>query len=227
MKQLEDQLASGDAKLSQLSGDADAMRSRLAAFEALGDIETLRKWKEDAAELVRMRRINDKLQSKVGDLERELSEKEKEREEALERERLMSVKYKELDIFKLDVIARELKGIDNDLQGVGSEAKSLIVKAERLRNYDEQQAISNASDKLLDACKELRAHLRDVIHKCLSETQKMHIGVAIDDHLAAGDLKDGGAMVVAAYDDIERPDHGSSRAAKLRQADEARRDRHR
>ena len=39
-------------------------------------------------------------------------------------------------------------------------------------------------------CKRLRSHIRDVINKCLSETQKMHIGVAIDDYMAAGELKD-------------------------------------
>jgi len=222
LKQLEEQLAKGDAKLSQLSGDAETMRSRLAAFEALGDIEAVRKWREDSEELERMRRIHDKLQDKINDLEKELREAEGERAEALERERLMAVKYKELDIFKLDIIARELKGIDNDLGMVGSEAKTLITKADRLKNYDEQQTISHASDKMLDACKSLRAHLRDVIHKCLSETQKMHIGVAIDDHTAAGDLKDGGTMVIASYEEVERPDHGNSRAARLRQDDETR-----
>jgi hypothetical protein len=33
---------------------------------------------------------------------------------------------------------------------------------------------------------------QDVINKCLSETQKLHIGAATDDPTAAGELKDGG-----------------------------------
>jgi len=222
LRLLEEQLEKGDAKLSALSGDAASLRSRLAEFESLGDVDTMRKWREESEELQRLKRVYNKLQTRVGELERELADKEKEREAALERERLMAVKYKELDIFKLDIIARELKGIDNDLGAVGSEAKSLITKADRLKNYDEQQAISHASDKMLDSCKHLRAHLRDVINKCLSETQKMHIGVAIDDHTAAGELKDGGTMVIASYEEVERPDHGNSRAARLRQNDEAR-----
>lgn len=222
LKTLEEQLASGNAQLSQLSGDAAELRARLSSFEALGDLDCLRQYKEDSEELARMRRIHNKLQNKLYDLERDLEEKERERQAALERERLMAVKYKELDIFKLDIIARELKGIDNDLGMVGSEAKTLINRSEKLRNYDEQQAVAHASEKMLDACKALRAHLRDVIHKCLTETQKMHIGVAIEDHMAAGDLQDGGVMVVASYEEVERPDHGNSRAAKLRQDDEMR-----
>lgn len=132
----------------------------------------------------------------------------------------MALTYKELDIFKLDVIARELKGLDNELGRVGTEVKTLVSEAGNLKNFDEQQRIGQQAGRTLDTCKLLRAHIRDVIKKCLSETQKMHIGVAIDDNTAAGELKDGGAMIAAVYEEIERPDHGNSIAAKLRQQDE-------
>jgi len=71
-----------------------------------------------------------------------LEQKERERLEALEKERLMARKYKELDIFKLDIIARELKAIDNEFSAVGKTAKMLSNDASRLKNYDEKEQIA-------------------------------------------------------------------------------------
>jgi len=133
----------------------------------------------------------------------------------------MAVKYKELDIFKLDVIAWELKGLDSKLGVLGSDAKGLRMTAGKLRSPDEQMMMGSLGDKMLDECKQLRAHIRDVIHECLSETQKMHIGVGIDDPLAAGVLQEGGSMAARVVEEVtERPDHGNSRAGRLRQQDE-------
>lgn len=224
-----ERLAQRDADMARLESrllkkeeEIEDLRARLKEFEQLGDVSAVRKWKADAEELKRLQRIYNSTSSRLAELERALDLKEKEREAALEKERLMAVKYKELDIFKLDIIARELKALDNELGRVGSGVKSLSQDSSRLRNYDEQQMVSQHSNNLLDQCKLLRAHIRDVINKCLSETQKMHIGVGIDDYLAAGELKDGGTMIAAVYEEIERPDHGSSKAAKLRQQDERR-----
>ncbi|CAJ1359226.1 unnamed protein product [Effrenium voratum] len=210
-------------RISKKEEEIEALKNRLKEFEQLGDISVIQKWKADSEELKRLQRLYNSTSSRVTELERLLAAKEREREQAEARERMMAVKYKELDIFKLDIIARELKGLDNELGRVGSGLKSLHQDATRLRNYDEQQQVGNQSDSLLDQCRLLRGHIRDVINKCLSETQKMHIGVGIDDYMAAGELKDGGTMIAAVYEDIERPDHGSSKAAKLRQQDERRR----
>merc|ERR1712113_1063863 len=109
-------------------------------------------------------------------MEKRLQENEAEREEALAREKLMSVKYKELDIFKLDIIARELKGIDQELGMVGKQVRVIDQDASKLRNFDEQQQMKNNVQTPLDGLHAMRAHIRDVITKCLSETQKMHIG---------------------------------------------------
>jgi len=224
-----ERLAQRDADMARLESrllkkeeEIEDLKARLKEFEQLGDVSAVRKWKADSEELKRLQRIYNSTSSRLAELERALDLKEKEREAALEKERLMAVKYKELDIFKLDIIARELKALDNELGRVGSGVKSLSQDSSRLRNYDEQQMVSQHSNNLLDQCKLLRAHIRDVINKCLSETQKMHIGVGIDDYLAAGELKDGGTMIAAVYEEIERPDHGSSKAAKLRQQDERR-----
>ena len=56
----------------------------------------------------------------------------------------------ELDIFKLDIIARELKALDNELSRVGGGLKALSQQASRLSNYAEQQSMQNQSDQLLD-----------------------------------------------------------------------------
>eukprot|EP00931_Biecheleriopsis_adriatica_P073872 TRINITY_DN4807_c0_g2_i2.p1 TRINITY_DN4807_c0_g2~~TRINITY_DN4807_c0_g2_i2.p1 ORF type:complete len:1372 (+),score=356.68 TRINITY_DN4807_c0_g2_i2:40-4116(+) len=225
-----EKLAARDAEMARLEGrltkkeeEIEALKARLKEYEQLGDIDAVKKWKTDSEELKRLQRIYNSVSGRLSELERLLEAKEREREEALARERLMSVKYKELDIFKLDVIARELKGLDSELGRLGSSVKSLNNDAAKLKNYDEQQHIGLQGDRMMDQCKLLRAHIRDVINKCLSETQKMHIGVAIDDYLAAGELKDGGIMIAKVYEDIERPDHGHSKAAKLRQEDERRR----
>jgi len=217
------EMARLDARLTKKEEEIEALKARLKEYEQLGDADAMRKWKVDSEELKRSQRLYNSVSARVSELERSLEQKEREREEALARERFMSVKYKELDIFKLDVIARELKGLDNELARLGSAVKSLNQDAHKLKNYDEQQHILQLGDTMMDQCKLLRAHIRDVINKCLSDTQKMHIGVAIDDHMAAGDLKDGGTMVAAVYEEIERPDHGHSKAARLRQHDERQR----
>merc|ERR1719253_392088 len=105
----------------------------------------------------------------------------------------MRAKYSTLDIFKLDIIARELKKLDTQLETVRREAEDLQVDARKMPF--EHQAVANGSaQRQLDCCSELHGHLRDVIHQCLSEMQRMHIGVALDDHEAAGKLEDGGKL---------------------------------
>jgi len=205
--------------------EIEALKARLKEYEQLGDIDAVNKWKADSDELKRLRRMYDTLQLRISEMERALQEKERERQKALELERLMTAKYMELDIFKLDIIARELKALDNKLGLLGSGVKELKQDCGRLKNFDDQQRMAQHGDSMLDQCKQLRAHIRDVIFKCLSETQKMHIGVAITDHMAAGVLQDGGKMVGVVYEEVERPEHGHSRAARLRQLDETRGDR--
>merc|ERR1712100_669411 len=153
-------------------------------------------------------------------MKKQLEDKEAERQEALERERQMALKYKELDIFKLDVIARELKALDNELGYLGKEVKMMQTDVNRMRHMEDQSQMGQHSDKMMGQCVDLRAHIRDVINKCLSETQKLHIGVAIDDPERAGVLQDGGKMAGYVLEEVDIPDHGNSKAGKLRQADE-------
>jgi len=211
-------------ELAKAKEENKALKEKLAAFEAIGDLESFKKWKSEASELRGLMRAKGNVDSELAELRRQLEQKERERQEALERERLMAMKYKELDIFKLDIIARELKALDNELGYVGKEAKYLGQSAGRLKDFGEQQQIGQHGSKMLDQCHQLRSHIKDVINKCLSETQKLHIGAAIEDHAAAGELQDGGVMAGYVMEEIDRPDYGSSKAARLRQGDEMSRD---
>merc|ERR1711957_1041801 len=96
----------------------------------------------------------------------------------------------------------------------------------RLRHGEERSELVHGGTELLDGCGQLRGHIRDVIKQCLSETQKMHIGISVgEDFLAAGELKSGGVMAGYVCQEVDVPCHHGSRAAYLRQLDEMHRDR--
>jgi hypothetical protein len=82
---------------------------------------------------------------------------------ARNREENMAKQLVALDIFKLDIIARELKDVEDlsicAYKSVGQEQEAL--KAQ------------------LSSCKSI---VRNVINKCLSETQKLHIGTTVQGH---------------------------------------------
>jgi hypothetical protein len=173
-----------------------------------------------------------KLEDKLRQLEHEIAEAVRLRDAALENERQMAMKYRELDVFKLDVIARELKKLDKELEALRRVAKDLQTDAKKISEYTAQHIANESAQKSLDLTHDLHAHLRDVINECLSEMQKLHIGVAMDDYTAAHELKDGGVMagyVEAPEDapDLVRPEHLQSGAGWLRQEDELRRERER
>eukprot|EP00928_Gymnodinium_smaydae_P030289 TRINITY_DN22566_c0_g1_i1.p1 TRINITY_DN22566_c0_g1~~TRINITY_DN22566_c0_g1_i1.p1 ORF type:complete len:182 (-),score=31.05 TRINITY_DN22566_c0_g1_i1:373-918(-) len=159
--------------------------------------------------------------------------REAERQRALEMCEQMRVRYAQLDIFKLDVIARELKKVDQGVEGLRREARDVVelIKGGHGKESDRERAITEAM-QMVQRGGDLRAHVRDVIERCLSETQKLHIGSAVVDRMAAGELQDGGVLqgFVAAGDTSgpERPatssQHGASRASKLRTMDELRRE---
>jgi len=117
-----------------------------------------------------------------------------ERDEAVQREEALKLKYAELDVFKLDVIARELKGLDTEVSKLRRETQSFVQTAKNfLDPSDKTQGVSCATG-LMEMATKMRGHIKDVISKCLSETTKFHIGAAIEDKKAAGVLKEGGVM---------------------------------
>jgi len=152
------------------------------------------------------------------------SQFEEELGQACERERLLQLKYAELDIFKLDVIARELKSIDRQIDTLRGETRSLLEAAKKFTNVTDQQTSINCASGLTDHASRLRGHIRDVIERCLSETQKFHIGAPLQDPTAAGVLQSGGKISGYVVVGEERPADLPSRAHP-RQQDEVRRDR--
>jgi len=234
MQNLKDKVELLDKMLTKSNKDLETARAELAAVkvelaaykELCPSLEELRRMKEEAGQYRNMKKLKKAQDKELEELRKLLEEKERERAEAAERERIMALKYKELDIFKLDIIARELKAIDGELTRVGRTAKDLLTDASRLKNLDEKEQITPHGDHVLDQCKEMRAHIRDVINKCLSETQRMHIGVAVDDPLAAHELKEGGVMAGYIIEEMDKPDYGSSKAARLVQNDALARESH-
>eukprot|EP00913_Durusdinium_trenchii_P008545 g8024.t1 len=85
-----------ESRLLKKEEEIEALKERLKEFEQLGDVETIQKWKADSEELKRITRLYNSVSSRLAELERLLAAKEREREEAEARERMMAVKYKEL-----------------------------------------------------------------------------------------------------------------------------------
>lgn len=213
-----------EERLCDLAVELADANAKLDEFRSLGDLSSILELQQDAEEARFLREARSKYQKELGAMQTALEQKDKERLDALEKLRAMALKYKELDIFKLDVIARELKGLDGELGYVGKAVRELQGDVGKMKHYDEQQQIGSHGSKMHDQCVQLRAHIRDVINKCLSETQKLHIGISVDDHMGAGELQDGGLMGGYFLEEVDVPEHGSSKAARFRQHDELHRD---
>jgi len=87
--------------------------------------------------------------------------------EAVESEASLALRYRELDVFRLDVIARELKLLDsglNDLVHAKTQPPTVLSS---------------------EWC---RGHVKDIINQCLKETHKLHIGAPLNDHMANGSV---------------------------------------
>lgn len=111
-------------------------------------------------------------------------------EEELQRSR---GRYKELNVFKLDVIARELMSFERKLESQRSDIQLLRrTSTKQLKDSDDQDWLALRCIDLVASCRELKSHVQDVIHKCLSETQKLHIGAHLDEPRKAGQLSHGG-----------------------------------
>jgi len=140
----------------------------------------------------------------------------------------MRQKYRQLDIFKLDVIARELKRLEGRVKLVRDEAGTLgaLAKAAAGGQARQREQLGQLSQRVgteLDGCRGL---VRDVINQCLTDMQKLHIGHTVgEDRLAAGHLKQGGVLsgyvsagpVDEVHSVSDSESDGSSEAAHPRQ----------
>merc|ERR1712094_50768 len=121
--------------------------------------------------------------------------REAERLRALEACEQMRVRYAQLDVFKLDVIARGLKKTEQGLEALRRAARDVseALKGRHGKEPDREQALGDTL-RMIQQGADLKAHVRDIIERCLSETQKLHIGSAVVDNMAAGEIQDGGVI---------------------------------
>jgi hypothetical protein len=128
--------------------------------------------------------------------------------EAVEREEYLIERYKELDIFKLDQIARELKDVLKKVEVTEQHTKQLKNDARQFKDYHDKRRTEVDGDVIIDDCRQTEAHINDVILKCFNEMQRRHIGVATDNENRAksrrdGRVLDGGSMFYKVDEDDE------------------------
>jgi len=247
LDELERLLAERDAALERERAENARLSEKLGKYESLGTVEDFEKLKHEVVHLRHAKVGAGAVSAQVQALQAELDQKEQDRLDALERERFMFTKYKELDIFKLDVIARELKAILKKVEVTEKECKQLKDDANKLKDFGDRRRIEGNGNGLQERCKQTEAHIHDVIFKCLSETQRRHIGIASDNEHRADDRKDGrllegGAMLYSVEEGmeaaamasiehiqadrsvplaaVERTNYGSSHAAKVYRHDD-------
>jgi len=159
------------------------------------------------------------LQARVLELQSQISNLEGERDDSRKEVKALERQYAELDVFKLDIIARELKSVDKQIDRLFDEAKTFLQASKKFTDYGASNASAKMATTVSDTSTRLRGTVRDVIERCLSETQKLHVGAAIQDAKAAGILKDGGGMCFVINEGEELS------AGQLRQQDELKRNR--
>lgn len=184
--ELQRQLGAASGRADESEHGAKGLRLELLACEAQR-ASARASLEEEQGQRRQLEALVEALRGQVAQLEHE-------RDESRAREKHMEQRYAELDVFKLDVIARELKSIDRQIDSLLFESKSLQQAAKKFSNYGDANTSAKAASILADASAKLRGIVRDVIERCLSETQKLHVGAAIQDAKAAGVLKDGGGM---------------------------------
>ena len=147
--------ASADAEIRRLSLLIAALEKTKGSLEA----DSVRLQAElDAA----LRRLTEK-EHQLSVAGSEVSLLQNHLQAARDREENMAKQLVALDIFKLDIIARELK----DLEDLSTCAYKSVGQ--------EQEALKAQ----LSSSKSI---VRNIINKCLSETQKLHIGTTVQGH---------------------------------------------
>mmetsp|Transcript_40039 Transcript_40039/g.89779 ORF Transcript_40039/g.89779 Transcript_40039/m.89779 type:complete len:621 (-) Transcript_40039:160-2022(-) len=107
---------------------------------------------------------------------------------AVESEARAKLRLLDLDIFRLDVIARELKRVDENL-GVLAERAGERGGASSEAGADAAatQGARHGRPLSTESVAWCRGHIKDVITQCLKETHKLHIGAPLDDPGANGE----------------------------------------
>jgi len=240
LEKMEKRLLQTEEALRKSRDEAAALRAQLDKYEKLGTLAEIAQWKKDAMALKHSQKQNRASENQLRELEDRLLAHEQQRADALQQWKHMFERYKELDIFKLDIIAREMKGVLKKVGHIESSTKQLKEDSGKMKDYGDRQKVACDGNAMQEQCKQTAAHIHDVILKCLSEKQRMHIGVATDNEYMAdnrtdGRLQEGGSMIYSIKEEaeksalmslanvtaapIERPNYGSSKAGNLSRGD--------
>jgi len=160
-------------ELRKVREEANAFRAELEKYQKLGSLTEVERWKQEAADLKIYRKAKSNLEKQLKELEDRLLAQEQQNSDAMEQWKAMFDRYKELDIFKLDVIARELKVVLQKVARIETGTKSLRDDAGRLKDFSQKQHFTDHGTSLQDQCKQSEAHIHETIMKCLNEKQRM------------------------------------------------------
>merc|ERR1719502_1264650 len=141
ISQLEQEVQKKESALQRANAEIADLKKMLAAYEALGTVDQLQRLKDEVITLRDAMKNGSAMNSRIRELERILAQKEQERLDALAREKVMFSRYKELDIFKLDVIAREMKGVLKKVELQEKNVKQLKVDGERFKDYSDKKQV--------------------------------------------------------------------------------------
>merc|ERR1711972_1172083 len=101
-----------------------------------------------------------------------------------------------------------MKGVLKKVETTEKRCKQLKDDANKLKDYSDRRQVEGNGNRLIDDCRQTQAHIHDVIFKCLSETQRRHIGIATDNEHRADDRRDGrvlegGTMIYNVTEEME------------------------
>ena len=191
-EQLAASLAASEASLAQEQAESRRLREALSAAEAAAvDFRQALaqeglKSKQEGERASRAEREAEQLAHALAKMTAEAEAQRQRAERAETREAELAAKLQATDYFKLDVIARELKKIDEALRAAKADAAQLQRFVKLVKAPDEATTADAALQAALQSLGWSRGHVRDVIQQCLNETQKYHVGADIAGHLANG-----------------------------------------
>eukprot|EP00873_Tetraselmis_striata_P029462 jgi/Tetstr1/449726/TSEL_036793.t1 len=172
VERLSEAAAAAAARAATAEAEAAAALEELSSLRAAaGEVEEANGATADEAAALRaeaaeLRGQLEDLSAQLGEASESAGRLEVERDDALGREEAMRQKYRQLDIFKLDVIARELKRLEGRVKLVRDEAGTLgaLAKAAAGGQARQREQLGQLSQRVgteLDGCRGL---VRDVIN---------------------------------------------------------------
>eukprot|EP00658_Telonema_sp_P-2_P082587 TRINITY_DN875_c0_g2_i1.p1 TRINITY_DN875_c0_g2~~TRINITY_DN875_c0_g2_i1.p1 ORF type:complete len:277 (-),score=93.04 TRINITY_DN875_c0_g2_i1:367-1197(-) len=171
----EKELASQLASAKQQNKESQC---RISELEGLLDQAT-RRSDALAGDVVDLKSRNAAHEATIVSRESTISELNREIARLKDREKALLAELQQLDIYKLDLIARELKKIERGIGRCRSEAHDLVNHSQTLSSPADKESTHGCASSLLRQLEENREAIKQTIQQCLSELQKYHIGSGI------------------------------------------------